>query len=142
MFNAKHLSVGKIGENIAKKYLIERGLKIIETNYCKPWGEIDIVAKTKIGKLIFVEVKTLRKDIAEINNNTAKEITPEDNLTYKKLKKLQKISEEFANSHPKILNDQGWQIDLISVEIPKKERNTTLIKENKNVVIKHYSNIS
>lgn len=52
---------GDIGEKYAVKYLKRNGYKIIEQNYSKPYGEIDIIARD--GKnLIFLEVKTRRQD--------------------------------------------------------------------------------
>jgi len=52
--------IGDIGENLACKFLKKEGLKIVERNYLKKWGEIDIVAKCKQSqKLHFVEVKTV-----------------------------------------------------------------------------------
>ena len=56
-------SLGKNGEEIAKKYLENKGYKILETNkrfsrFC----EIDIIALDK-NTLVFVEVKTRKTDI-------------------------------------------------------------------------------
>ncbi len=48
---------GNIGEKIAQKYLIEKGYKIIATNFYTKSGEIDIITKKK-NEIIFVEVKT------------------------------------------------------------------------------------
>jgi len=52
-----HLRVGKVGEEVAAKYLTQNGFEIKERNYSKKWGELDIVA-LKDKKLHFVEVKT------------------------------------------------------------------------------------
>jgi putative endonuclease len=48
---------GNRGEEIAVKYLQDKGYKIIDRNFRLKGGEIDIVA-VKDGILIFVEVKT------------------------------------------------------------------------------------
>ncbi|MGL5955920.1 MAG: YraN family protein [Brevinema sp.] len=50
-------SLGKIGEQKAKKYLIDKGFEFITENYFTPKGEIDLIFKEK-EILIFVEVKT------------------------------------------------------------------------------------
>lgn len=52
---------GRIGEKIARRYLKLRLYKILETNYRRKTGEIDIIAK-KGRYIIFVEVK-YRKNI-------------------------------------------------------------------------------
>ena len=43
---------------------MKRGFKIIERNYLKKWGEIDIVA-VKNRKYYFVEVKTVSRENLE-----------------------------------------------------------------------------
>lgn len=48
---------GIIGEKIAQGYLINKGYKILETNFYTRKGEIDIIAQ-KDNCIIFVEVKT------------------------------------------------------------------------------------
>ena len=53
--------LGDIGEGIACKYLEQRGYEVVERNYLKPWGEIDIVAQ-KAKKLYFIEVKSVTRD--------------------------------------------------------------------------------
>lgn len=56
MFKRK-LDEGNRGEEIAAKYLIDQGYKIIARNFRIRGGEIDIIA-TDAGVLAFVEVKT------------------------------------------------------------------------------------
>ncbi len=49
-------SIGAQGEADAKAFLLQKGARILETNYRRPTGEIDIIARQ--GKtLLFVEVK-------------------------------------------------------------------------------------
>ena len=49
--------IGKIGEDLATKYLENLGYTIIERNFVAMQGEIDIIAKDK-EELVFIEVKT------------------------------------------------------------------------------------
>ncbi len=53
--------IGNLGEEIARNYLKENKYKIIESNFTRRGGEIDIIAKDK-RELVFIEVKT-RKNI-------------------------------------------------------------------------------
>lgn len=48
---------GKIGEEIATKYLKQNNYEIIERNFRCKQGEIDIIAKEN-EEIIFIEVKT------------------------------------------------------------------------------------
>lgn len=53
----ERLSLGRLGEELACKYLKKAGYKILELNYRGRLGEIDLVAED--GEcLVFVEVKT------------------------------------------------------------------------------------
>jgi len=116
-------AVGQLGEKIAKNYLIRKGYEVIDQNYRKTWGEIDLIAKK--GKLwVFVEVKTmLRSDGSEEN------LTPEDQMTKAKIKKLNRTILGYINHH-RIEND--WQLDLITVEIDK-EKNKYRLRHLKQV---------
>ena len=51
--------IGDIGEKYAETYLRKKGYKILERNFLRKCGEIDIIAK-KDDCIIFVEVKTRR----------------------------------------------------------------------------------
>jgi len=75
---SKHNEVGKIGEEIAKKFLEKQGYEIIEQNYRTKYAEIDLVVK-KGKDLVFVEVRT------KIGENFG---TPEETINKKKMKKL------------------------------------------------------
>lgn len=54
-------NIGKIGEEYAAKFLEKKKYKILERNYRKKYGEIDIIAENK-NYLVFVEVKTRHTD--------------------------------------------------------------------------------
>ena len=53
----KNVVKGKKGEAEAIAFLKNEGYNIIETNFKTKLGEIDIVAKDKENRIIFVEVK-------------------------------------------------------------------------------------
>lgn len=119
---------GRFGEELAVKHLENKCFTIIERNFRRKWGEIDIIAKSKDGALIFVEVKTIRQNNAAI----AKSILPEEQLTKSKLRKLQRTAALYANDHDNLVNEnKGWRIDLIAITI----------FEHENYKISHYENI-
>lgn len=54
-------NIGEIGEEYTVKFLEKKKYKILERNYRKRYGEIDIIAENK-NYIVFVEVKTRHKD--------------------------------------------------------------------------------
>ncbi len=58
---AKHITQGKLGEQISVDYLLKNAYTIEARNYRYKRAEIDIVAK-KGDLLIFIEVKSLRRN--------------------------------------------------------------------------------
>ncbi len=77
--------IGAIGEDIATTFLVKRGFTVIERNYLKKVGEIDIVCK-KGAKIYFVEVKTVSREI--FSHETEDDYRPEDNLHAQKIVRL------------------------------------------------------
>lgn len=55
----KNPTLGQQGEAEAARFLKRNRLKIVETNWTCPGGEVDLVARDK-AVLVFVEVKTRR----------------------------------------------------------------------------------
>lgn len=71
--------IGKIGEDLAAKYLENMGYKVIERNFECRQGEIDIIALYK-NEVVFIEVKTrtnikFGKPIEAVNENKQKHLT-------------------------------------------------------------------
>jgi len=120
--------LGAIGEAIAAKYLEGKRYVVLETNYSKVFGEIDLIAKAPDSTLVFCEVKTM------LGNGNG--FTPEDQLTVAKLKKTRRISKFFANQHPQFIDDEiGWRIDLIAVMLSRK------ISGGWKAAIRHYEGV-
>ena len=83
----------------------KKGYSILELNYRKPWGEIDIVA-SKEGILVFVEVKASRKIIAGFE--------PELRATSSKIVKVVRTARTYL-AEKKCSPLQEWQVDVISI---------------------------
>mgnify|MGYP001561148795 CR=1 FL=1 len=123
---AEHNEIGKIGENMAKTFLMKQGFSILDLNYRVLQGEIDIIAKK--DKIIhFVEVKTVKvRDVRELANL---DVTPEDNLTFAKWSKL-KIAIESYLLHKNVSDETLYQADLACVylDTEKKEGRVRLMQ--------------
>jgi putative endonuclease len=120
--------IGKMGENIASKYLTKKGYLILARNHKEGFDEIDIIARHPNRILIFCEVKTLNN-----REGYPSLFMPEDNLSQLKLKKLIRGSQVFLARHPEWERGMsGWQIDLITV---------VLRYEEKLARVRHYENI-
>jgi putative endonuclease len=107
---------GDIGEEVACKYLINKGYFVKERNYWKPWGEIDIVA-TKAEGYRFIEVKTVSREKPDVTKgNVAREmeVRPEENFHPAKLKRLHRAVQTYLLQH-KVPESVPWQIDLACV---------------------------
>jgi len=76
---------GREGEEIAKKFLIEKGFEWIESNYSNKLGEIDLIMSDK-NWLVFVEVKLKIEE---------KFGAPEEMISKGKLSRIRRIAEGF-----------------------------------------------
>ena len=144
-----NFSTGQIGEEIACSYLINQGFKVLERNFRRPLGELDIIARSKDKTLVFIEVKAMKFNaprVAQIgksgqNLNGVTGILPEDNMTISKLRKTKKIAAMYANDNPKLIDGTaGWRIDLIAISIFG-TTNMPLTDLIKNCEIKHFENV-
>ena len=142
--------IGRLGEDIAVKYLENKGFLVIERNYLKKCGEIDVIAK-KAGITHFIEVKSVTRE--NLGRNVSRETDsphrrglckdnvsrvtdkyrPEDNLHPYKLKRLARVIqlylfEKHANGEPE------WVFDAITVQIDTKTRRAS-VKFLQNIVL-------
>jgi putative endonuclease len=83
---------GNIGEDIACKFLVNKGFFIKERNYFKKWGEIDIIAE-RDGRLHFFEVKSVVGEPAK--GKLSGNHRPEDNIHGFKLHQLRKMVQTY-----------------------------------------------
>ena len=99
---AAHNELGKLGEQLATDYLIEKGYTILEQNWRNRFEEIDIIA-SKDQYLIIVEVKT-RSNLHFGN--------PEDAVSLKKQRLLVNAAEVYINQKNSNLETR---FDIISI---------------------------
>ncbi|MBT3729890.1 YraN family protein [bacterium] len=104
--------VGEIGENVACRFLMKHGFEIVERNYWKKWGEIDIIAKKK-GIVRFIEVKTVSCKTLDSVTHETDAYRPEDNLHPWKLKRLSRTIQTYLLE--KGNDDIEWQFDVIAI---------------------------
>lgn len=129
--------IGKIGEDCACEYLKKQGYKIVDRNYLKKWGEIDIVAK-KDKKIHFVEVKSVSREISDKNvthvtklsSHLDDEYRPEDNMHPWKLQRLSRVTQSYLLDK-NISDDIDWQFDVatVLVDIEKRISRVTLMQD-------------
>ncbi len=114
--------LGHWAEQQAGKFLSKKGYVILEYNYRKPWGELDIIAQ-KDGVLIFVEVKAAQQNVLGFE--------PELRADWRKQEKVIRTARTYLLER-KLPDTQEWQIDIISVLL-----NTRAMT----IKIKHFRNI-
>lgn len=71
----QHIETGKLGEEIAGRFLLEKNFQILDKNYRHRHHEIDIVCQDE-NELVIVEVKTRRSNYLsepQITVSTAKQ---------------------------------------------------------------------
>ncbi|MCX6754946.1 MAG: YraN family protein [Candidatus Nomurabacteria bacterium] len=133
VFTSETQKIGEIGENVACKFLVKQGFTIIERNYTRKYGEIDIVAQrqekqldkrtgdvSQVTKIYFIEVKAVTRDLS-VNRETLDTWRPEDNMHPWKLKRLSRTIQTYLVAK-KIPEDVEWQFDLLVVFLDMKAK--------------------
>src|SRR3990167_2389466 len=114
--------LGFLAENLAARYLEKKGYAILDLNFRKTWGELDIVA-SKEGILVFVEVKANRKIIAGFE--------PELRANSSKIVKVVRTARTYlVEKHYSV--EQEWQVDVISIGLDE-PREVAKIRHFKNI---------
>ena len=96
-------TVGDFGEDLVEEYLRNKGYDILDRNFRKPFGEIDIIARID-EIVVFVEVKTRKnKDFAN----------PREAVTIPKQQKIIKASQAYLMENG--LTDSIIRFDVAEV---------------------------
>jgi putative endonuclease len=115
-----NLTVGVLGEAVAKRYLRRRGYRIIAQNYRTKYSEIDLIFSNK-KTLVFVEVRT------KVQERFG---APEESLKADKIKRLIRAAAAYVTRR----NYTGsYRIDVVCI----------VLDETKAVQrLSHYQNIT
>ncbi len=114
---ANKRNIGQKGENIALEFLENKGYKVIEKNYVKNHGEIDLITSIE-DTIVFVEVKL---------RNSLKFGHPLESMSQKKIAKLV----ETANLY---IVDKGLEEKLVRFDV------ISILKCNEAYTIDHIEN--
>lgn len=115
MTEAKHITLGQLGEECAVQYLQGKGMRILARNVRMRRGEIDIIAREG-NTTVFVEVKALGE---------SEDFFPEDHLDQRKIRALRSSCQEYLIAN-RYSEDTDWRIDLAAVEIHNETRRATV----------------
>lgn len=96
------LEFGKIGEQMAAKYLTDKGYLILEHNYRRGHLEIDLIALDE-DELVIVEVKSRAYDNI---------LQPEDAVDHKKRQALIRLANEYVKTHNR---KENVRFDIVTV---------------------------
>ena len=114
--------IGKLGEDIAERFLKSKGFEILSKNFNLGFAEIDIIcSKNKV--VHFVEVKTNSVDFSR-ENFSSERYAPEDRVDSRKIDKIHKAAEVYMN---RLKDNKDWQIDVISVRLDQKTKQAKVI---------------
>ena len=97
--------LGKYGEELAQEYLVEQGLRILETNYRFHHAEVDIIAEEG-DLLVFCEVKTRQDDSFG---------APEQAITPLKMQQIRKVAGAYLTKNQ--IRDRQCRFDVVGVMV-------------------------
>jgi putative endonuclease len=109
---------GDWGEKLAEDFLRRHDFDILDKNYLKRCGEIDLICQ-KDDVLHFVEVKTRTVASTQVFG------PPEEAVTRAKQKKLIQTAFTFL-AEKEYGGNKNWQIDVISIIYYKTDRKASI----------------
>lgn len=99
-------SLGILGEEAAAEFVEKKGWRVLERNWRKPWGELDLICENELGLLVFTEVKAEKVRSGFI---------PEQHVDERKQNRLRRLVLKYIFEHPKLRN-RSFRIDVIAVD--------------------------
>jgi putative endonuclease len=117
--------MGRLGEDLAARFLQDRGHQILDRNVHTRFGELDLITRKTISgreHLIFVEVKT---------RSSTRFGYPEQAVSAGKITRMLKSAQLYLQRHPEW--DGPFQLDVIAVLVQGDDQSPE---------IRHFENIS
>ncbi|NQU99821.1 MAG: YraN family protein [Parcubacteria group bacterium] len=103
--------IGKLGEDIVCKYLLNKKYKILNRNYHSRYGEVDIITKDLEGFLVFIEVK------ARTSSKYGQGYEAVDSLKQEKI-----VKTAYVYLEENKIKDDNYRIDVLSIELDFRHR--------------------
>lgn len=105
---ASKQAMGRYGEEVAERHLVEKGLVVLDRNWRCAEGEIDLVLREG-ATLVVCEVKTRYDDAFG---------TPHQAVTPGKLERLQRLAARWVEERG--VRPPGIRIDLVAIRRPRR----------------------
>lgn len=132
VFTSKSQKIGEIGEKITEMFLVKHGFKVLERNYTRKLGEIDIICR-KDDVIHFIEVKSVSRENLDLNiTHETNVFRPEENMHYGKIQKLHRTIETYLIERH-VPHETPWQLDLVCVYLDHKNKKAK-VKLLKNLI--------
>ncbi len=130
MAKNKHILIGHLGEDITVRFFENRGFRVIERNYRKKWGEIDIIAE-KDSVLHLVEVKS--SSVKRFFKDGEEAYRPEDHIhAYKKERLMRAVKTYLLENN--VSEDKDIEINAVIVLV-NEDRKKVKIKMIKHILV-------
>lgn len=95
---------GNKAENLAARFFVSKGYKILKRQYRTRGGEIDLIARDG-NEIVFIEVK------ARVSNDFG---YPEESVTQSKLDKIQRTAEMYLSKYR--MTSVAYRIEVVAIE--------------------------
>ena len=91
---AQHLDNGRLAEELARRFLLDRGLQVVTENYHCRYGELDLVMRDA-GLLVIVETRYRRQSTFG---------GPIESISVAKRRKIVRSTQHFIHKYPAYRN--------------------------------------